>query len=366
MCNNTISSGRTLTTAMKAWGTLVLIAGLTMAMPCRGNYIVQGTDQGLADNEVFALAVVGNTIYAGTQYGLSWLTKGSGRWQTKLQIANNPGELITCFAVDGATLWIGTDTGLARFDTKRHTWKPVTELPATIRESSVSSLLVDDERIWVGCWQKGLYCFTRQGDGSDAVVISLPEVAATAHGGPRPRSVYGLAAKGQQLFAGTERGVMILDRNRNRWSWLTNAQGLATQMVTALGIHGDNLWIGTSAGLARYNIRTKNLDVWTGSWYGHQEYGTTPTGRGLASAIGFISCILVYEDKIIYGNFRSGGSGYFDTTTETFGSLGIPGKAEICYAIAIQGQYLWAATPSVGRSPGLIRTEKLPWRVDSE
>ena len=81
-----------------------------------------------------------------------------------------------------------------------------------------------------------------------------------------------------------------------------------------------------------------------------------------AHEVKFISCIVVHQDKVLYGNFRSGGSGYFDATTGQFAALGIPGKAEMCYALAIQGDHLWAATPTV-RGPGLIRMDKLPWGV---
>ena len=63
---------------------------------------------------------------------------------------------------------------------------------------------------------------------------------------------------------------------------------------------------------------------------------------------------------MLFTNFRSGGSGYFDTATGQWHGLGIPGKAEIAYALAVQGRFLWAATPKLGRGVGLVR-QAVPW-----
>ena len=336
----------------------VLAALLTLTAAAGAETRVYTPSDGLAHVEVYALAVVGETVYAGGPNGLSWLDKGAASWRSSRRNDGGPGDLITCLQADGTTLWVGTDAGLARFDTRKHKWTPPAP-PKPVSRAAISSLLVDGADLWVGCWRKGLYRLDRRDGACEAV--ELPETAASGHGGPRARSVHALAAIGRKLFVGTERGLLVLDRRRSAWSCITTADGLQAQMVTSLGVHGKTLWIGTAAGLARYETTTRKLETWTGSWRGDKNDIDPPTARGCPAALGFILRILVHGDRVLFSNFRTGGSGYFDTKTQTWGSLGIPGKAEISYTVAIQGGYLWAATPKFGRGVGLVRRE-LPWK----
>jgi len=335
-----------------------LLAGVMIASAAAAETRIYTPADGLAHPEVYALAVVDDTVYAGTPNGLSWLGKGAARWRSARRNGGGPGDLITCLRPSGRTLWVGADTGLARFDTRNHKWTPLTA-PDAVNQAAVSALLVDGAHLWVGCWRKGLYRLDLTSGAGAAV--ELPKVAVSGHGGPRARSVHALAAIGKQLFVGTERGLMVLDRKRNSWSWITTSDGLNTQMVTSLGVHGKTLWIGTAAGLARYDMITKKLDTWTASWGKGKNRKEAPTARGCPAAIGFILRIVVHGDKVLFSNFRGGGSGYFDTRTQTWHGLGIPGKAEISYTVAVQGKYLWAATPKMGRGVGLVRRE-LPWK----
>jgi len=153
---------------------------------------------------------------------------------------------------DDGFIWIGTQTGLARWDGYRlvnHLADPDT--PGSLGDSYVTALLKDSKgRLWVGTSAGGL-AWRDRGTGRFITVPVGPD--GTSH-----ISVFAIVEDGAGgLWVGTGAGVVHLDvrgatPRRYPDSWPNTA--LQAAAVTALCVdRGGNLWVGTRRGLFRYS-----------------------------------------------------------------------------------------------------------------
>lgn len=175
--------------------TVATPAGITMidASGARSLYAFQG----LVSNHVYALAASGGRLLAGTLGGLSILE--NGQVQANFTTANSglKRNWITAIVPVGADWFVGTyGAGVLRFDSTGH-------------------------------WQT-----------FDGATGSF-EVNSNA-----------MLQNGNFVYAGTRgHGLLIYDRARRRWSWMTD--GLPSMNVTAIAVRGDSVYVGTDDGLVR-------------------------------------------------------------------------------------------------------------------
>jgi len=197
-----------------------------------------------------------------------------------------PGSKIqTLFADREGALWIGTNSGLARWVNGRVERLPVTD---PLAAASVLTLLEDREgNLWVGTETGGLHILrdqrfralgAREGLSSDATTTVVEDAAGTlwvgTNGGGlnaihrgQPGSARGYtvrngllsdvilslaAAKNGDLWVGTPDG---LNRIRaGRVEAFTSADGLPDDFIRSLLADADgSLWIGTRRGLAHWS-----------------------------------------------------------------------------------------------------------------
>jgi ligand-binding sensor domain-containing protein len=194
------------------------------------------TDDGLPQNNVHAIARDGEGyLWLGTESGLARFD--GVRFVAFLSshtdgIANN--SVWSMLLDRGGTLWIGTEGGLTRRESGRfRTFTTADGLPNNL----IHALHEDAAGVlWVGTGS-GLARF----DGTRFV-------AATEAGAPsaeRVRAILG-GPRGT-LWVGTERGLFHLEDAR--WSKYTRADGLAFDVIYALSEDRDGrLWVGTYGG----------------------------------------------------------------------------------------------------------------------
>ena len=153
------------------------------------------------------------------------------------------GDRITALLQDSrGFLWIGTDTGLSRYDGRRFTRSSTPEgLPHPVVRSLAEDAL---GRLWVGT-SYGLALLLPLPEAEGHRFISLP---------PRPEPldnlVYAVLGDGDGVLAGF--GTTLL---RVRWdggSWHREVVARTAAPITALARHSSGeLWLGTAAGLVR-------------------------------------------------------------------------------------------------------------------
>ena len=319
--------------------------------------VVHDTTNGLGDADVYALTFVGKTLWAGTQNGLSRLEPGGERWQTTRREGKPAGNVITCLAPDGEHLWVGTEQDLDRFHTVRKKWLTPPRCEPTLPANYISALLATNGHLWVGTWRAGLYKVNTATLKAKAVSL-----AGTKAG--RPQSVYALAGKDENLYVGTEQGLLILNTSDDSWRNITNADGLPSNMISALAIDKNDLWIGTAVGPARLDTDEGKLSVWTlNKLHRDKSLGWVmmPSAQGCPVAHGVISQIVPDGQHIWFATFRTG-IGRFNKETGTWSknTNGGPGglRTKGAHALVAQGVKIWLATPTSYYGRGLLLVDK--------
>jgi ligand-binding sensor domain-containing protein len=175
--------------------TVATPAGITMidASGARSLYAFQG----LVSNHVYALAASRGRLLAGTLGGLSILQNGQVLANFTTTNSGLKRNWISAIVGVGSDWFVGTyGAGVLRFDSTGH-------------------------------WQT----FD----------------SATGHFEVNPNS---MLHDGNFVYTGTRgHGLLIYNRTRGRWNWLTD--GLPSMNVTAIAVHGDSVYVGTDNGLVR-------------------------------------------------------------------------------------------------------------------
>lgn len=193
-------------------------------------------EEGLPNETVYSLAVIGEILWIGTAAGLARVPIAQiddrESW-TIYTIARHPQMISdTIFAIvdAGETIYLGTDNGLIRFEVADEAF---TTIPGT-KGDRITDLLLVESVLYVAC-ARGLRLFV---DGEfDGWVISR-------------QRVHSLAQRDGELFFGTDRG-------------LYSVQGdilIATAAITAIAIAPNGaLWAGSRA-TADYDLSLWRID----------------------------------------------------------------------------------------------------------
>jgi len=198
------------------------------------------TRSGLIDNNVLSLLVTDNTIFAGTENGMSILTlKNDSTRYT--QLAQFTGSIIYDFEIADSAVWIATDDGAFRY------------VPASgkIQRFQDPSMILfmrvyDIERYENDLWFS-----------SDGGIVKLdletgdikPFQASVETATPRA-----LAINEEIAAVGSDKGLLLIyyrERSSRRREFTTD-DGLPSNYVYCLTIDGDYLWVGTDLGLTRF------------------------------------------------------------------------------------------------------------------
>jgi ligand-binding sensor domain-containing protein len=205
-------------------------------------------------------------IWMGTAgYGLSYFNPDNNLFYSILPMFNkNPGiwARAACEDKEG-NLWLGTGSGVAKYDRKKQTFTEFTnedEKKPVLSANSVRSLLEDDNGdIWIGTG-KGLNRYH-----ADTRTI---EIFTDRQG--IPAAFFWMMAKtaGDEIWFGSTHGLYRYKRKENRFDDLSKDSLLskyAHRNVQALFADSKNrLWIGLlDIGLVMYDLNTKRTRLLT-------------------------------------------------------------------------------------------------------
>jgi len=217
-------------------------------------------EDGLRGDQVTALATSSELVCAASIHVVSGETQTkvyagvsifkpfnqSGRtYTTRDGLAS---EMMQCLAADGKTIWIGTNWGLNRFDSKGRNWSTYTEQDG-LPDNSVNTIAFrGGGKVWVGT-NGGLCVLDR-----DSESFSVPDIT-----GPVDCSIHQIAAAGDQIWLVTVRGAVLIDALTGKATWYTTNNGLPSNHTTAVTTDGRYTWVGTSDKLARLDSHTGEL-----------------------------------------------------------------------------------------------------------
>ena len=172
-----------------------------------------------------------------------------------------PSNQIQAIAVDGKKLWIGTPKGLAQIDLSTGTWQPVTDITDHINTLfdeetpiDVRALAVDNQELWIGTLNRGVIRYNKQ--------TTFPDIFDRRNGLP-DNTIYDIKIDdaNNEVWIGTFAGVARYQRSTGNWiNYSEKGDGLPADAIVALAVTPERVWIGTSQnGLAVY---IRDLDTW--------------------------------------------------------------------------------------------------------
>jgi len=220
------------------WALLVFFAGNVLSQ--EGEWKTFNTNDGLANNDVRAIAVDGDFIWFGTYgSGLNRFQKSIESTPTAWMTFTTTNGLISNFvravAIDGDEVWIGTDHGINRYRKSTQTWETARML------NCITSIGVDVDDLWFGTAGSGVHRYeksTGRWSVLDSTNSQLPRNAITA-----------IAVDGDLLWFGTPAGA---SRYRQSTGEMQNFRaalnGLASSAINAISVDGDKVWFGHAPG----------------------------------------------------------------------------------------------------------------------
>ncbi len=188
-----------------------------------------------------------------------WIgTKGSGlfKWQKEdstwqVFTTSNSGlssNRIYSLALDGNSLWIGTDKKLCQFFPNSEPSSAWKELEFT----EVHDVLVDGDYLWLAT-SNGLVKFNKE--------YGNYSIYNTKNSDLETNYVWCLASQGNYIWIGTNKGLYRISRNFVEMKFYGSAvTGLKTDIITDLAVDGENLLVAgrslSGASLYCYNPST--------------------------------------------------------------------------------------------------------------
>jgi ligand-binding sensor domain-containing protein len=237
-----------------------------------GRTEVFGTEQGLPDQQVAAIAKHGDTVLVGTAFGIAEFSGG------KLLRTIAEGTLVSSLFADGGKVLAATlDQGLLElpigktrgprvsgssvleeeirgflptqdgllaivrdgvFKDKNARWTRVLSRPhGRLTDGNISALNIDDNgRLWVGYFDRGLDILERDGRSrhfENEHVFCINRILATPEGNA----------------VATANGLVLFDRSGIQRQVLTKADGLIANHVTDVSLTDTGMVLATPAGL---------------------------------------------------------------------------------------------------------------------
>ncbi len=199
------------------------------------------SNQGLPDDNIYSLELIGDSLFIGTERGLAVLSGDYDSLSFDLPARFNRIS-VYCFEAADNQLWIGTSEGAFRLDLTTGELKRFLD-PDNLLSGDVYSIAVyEDQVVFAGLdgvvWADGrvgrvetLWLNDRIGSGILSIAVNDRIVAAASSDG------------------------LILSyynsRNQNRRTFTTR-DGLPSDWLNDVIIEGDYVWIGSDEGLTRF------------------------------------------------------------------------------------------------------------------
>jgi ligand-binding sensor domain-containing protein len=230
------------------------------------NYSVK---QGLLSNSIYAILPFDDgSVWFGGEKGIS-VFKNEIIQSSPFDKSFKQEAPINCFYKDSKNVvWIGGQNGLSSM--KKNGDSFITtyyKLPVKTNENTgyaVWSIIEDDNgNIWAGTYLAGLFKLEKNQFIQQA--ISSPEGVTTAL--DLCKDKYG------NLYAATLNGVLMFNINKHSYKFISEKDGLSSELVYAIGITKDNhyLWAGTNQGINRIDLKKLQYDIVEITKYGKAD-----------------------------------------------------------------------------------------------
>ncbi len=231
---------------------------------------------GPADTKtVYALEATGDNLWIGTRAGLAQLDPATGL-VVPAPLPGAPRQPVYALAEQAGLLWMGLQRGLWSYEPSAGTWARHLSKDLPLALPSVTDIRPDGSDLWVRCarGEEARNVWYRWARATDTWTVGHPLVDRAFAG-----RVYHVLPTAQALILTNDRGVLVRARGEKQatlfeltsdpsarltlrisdtWYWY----GLGTLVVYAARVNGQDLWLGTNRGLMRLQLGTGRLHLW--------------------------------------------------------------------------------------------------------
>ena len=194
--------------------------------------------------KVVSMALDGESLWVGSEKGLNLFDKRTEEWKEFYSTQNGlSGNFVNTILVQPDFLWIGTNGGVTRLQKDRKAWKTYSEKDG-LTETEVKSLVEAGPRILAGGIGGTLFEYDSAADSWRRIESADP----LRNGG-----IHSIAVTNEKAFICRDNGVSIYHFSSGQWESLTTSEGLLSNTVfcAAVDVDKDSVWFGTDKGVSR-------------------------------------------------------------------------------------------------------------------
>lgn len=199
------------------------------------------TNDGRA-KKVVSMALDGDWVWVGSERGLSLLDKKTEEWKAFYSTPNGlSGNFVNAILNQLDSLWMGTNAGISHFQKAKKTWKIYSQKEG-LSETEVKSLVNVGRKMWAGGIGGTLFEY-------DAISDRWKRIEAMdslKNGG-----IHSMAVIKEKVFICRDNGVIVYDLSTGQWESLTVSDGLLSNTVFCVAEDKNSIWFGTDKGASR-------------------------------------------------------------------------------------------------------------------
>ncbi len=199
-------------------------------------------------NHVSVILADVDRVWFGTYFygfgggGISYYHPGKNPPWKKFTTNDGRAKKVNSMALDGDSVWVGSEKGLSLFDKKTEGWKRFYSTEDGLSGNFVNSLLAQSNFIWAG----GLGGTLFEYDGASDLWRKIEPTDSLKSGG-----LHSIAVGKEKAFVCRDNGVSLYDLPTKQWEALTVADGLLSNTVFCAVEDQNSIWFGTDKGVSR-------------------------------------------------------------------------------------------------------------------
>jgi ligand-binding sensor domain-containing protein len=199
------------------------------------------TNDGRA-KKVVSMAVDGEWVWVGSEKGLSLLDKKIEGWKVFYSTQDGlSGNFVNSILNQSDSLWMGTNAGISHFHKAKKTWKTYSQKEG-LTETEIKSLVSIGRKMWAGGIGGTLFEY-------DAVSDRWKRIESTDS--LKSGGIHSIAVTKEKVFICRDNGVSVYDLPTGQWESLTLSDGLLSNTVFCAAEDKNSIWFGTDKGASR-------------------------------------------------------------------------------------------------------------------
>jgi hypothetical protein len=199
------------------------------------------TNDGRA-KKINSMALDGDSVWVGSEKGLSLLDKKTEGWKRFYSTEDGlSGNFVNSILIQSDFVWMGTSGGISRFDKVKKTWKTYSQKEG-LTETEIKSLVSIGRKIWAGGIAGTLFEYDPVSDHWN----KIEPTDSLKNGG-----INSITVTKEKVLVCRDNGVSIYDIPTGQWESLTVSDGLLSHLVFCAAEDKNSIWFGTDKGASR-------------------------------------------------------------------------------------------------------------------